>query len=269
VSLDRLADPSTALGLVERIAAVGLLLASAELLARPRALARDGLLSWEVARLRSAHLAVGRPAALLEAVLATPGVYALIATRAVAAALVLAAPTSSDLSVVGLVGCAVTSLLLMLRTSYGNDGADQMLLLVIVSSTMVSLTGSSDAIEYALWFIALQCILSYLTSGVAKLSGRSWRDGTGLTGVLTTNTYGKRRLAALLERRPGVAIALSWTIILTETLFVAVLFVPDRWVVLILIGGLAFHLVTAGVMGLNAFVPAFGAAYPAIVFISG
>lgn len=269
MSLDPFADPSTALGLVERIAAVGLLLASAELLARPRTVARDGLLSWEVARLRSVHLAVGRSGALLDVFLSTPGVYALIATRAIAAALVLATPTGSDLSLVGLVGCAVTSLLLMLRTSYGNDGADQMLLLVVVSSTMVSLTGSSDAVQYALWFIALQCILSYLTSGVAKLSGRSWRDGTGLTGVLTTNTYGKRRLAALLERRRSVAIGLSWTIILTETLFVAVLVVPDRWVLVILIGGLAFHLATAGVMGLNAFVPAFGAAYPAIAFIAG
>lgn len=136
MSFDRFADSFTALGLVERIAAVGLLLTSAELLARPRTLAQDGLLSWQVARLRSPHLVVGRKAPMLDVLLAPPGVYALITTRAVGAGLVLIAPTASGPSMLALAVCAATSLLLMLRTSYGNDGGDQMLMLVIVSSTV-------------------------------------------------------------------------------------------------------------------------------------
>jgi hypothetical protein len=266
VWLDRFADASLALGWVERVAAVALLLACAELLARPATLAYDGLLSWQVARLRSPNLVTGRRAVVLDAVLAPPGVHALVAARAGGAVVLLAAPSGSTAAALGLLLATGATVLLMLRTSYGNDGADQMLMLVLVAATIARLAGSTEATRYALWFIALQCILSYATSGVAKLCGRPWRDGTGLTGILGTDTYGVRRLAALLERHRSVAIALSWAIILTESLFVAVLFVPDRWVLPMLIGALAFHLATAAVMGLNAFVLAFGATYPAIAF---
>jgi hypothetical protein len=269
MTFDSLGDPSLALGLTERIAAVGSALASAELLARPRALGEDGLLSWQVARLRSATLAVGRPARILDRIFASPGVQVLALTRLLAAVLVMATPTGSAVSAAGLALCAAMTALLMLRTPYGNDGADQMLLLVLVSCALARLIGSHAAIEYALWFIGLQCLLSYLTSGVAKLAGRSWRDGTGLLGVLNTKTYGGRRLAAVLAGRRGLAVALSWTVILTEALFVLVLVVPDQGIALMLAGGVAFHVGTAVVMGLNAFVWAFGATYPAIAYLAG
>lgn len=269
MTLDWLSDPSVALGLTERLAAVGTALASVELLARPRALGKDGLLSWSVARLRSVTLAVGRPAHVLDQIFAPPGVHALACARALAAALVLVTPTGSAASAHGLAVCAGITLLLMLRTPYGNDGADQMLLLVLVSSALARLIGSQAVIEFALWFIALQCLLSYLTSGLAKLGGRSWRDGTGLLGVLNTRTYGGRRLAALLGRCRALPVVLSWTIILTEVLFVLVLLAPDQWIALMLAAGLAFHIGTAIVMGLNAFVWAFGATYPAIAYLAG
>lgn len=268
MTIDWAGDPSAALGLVERIAAAGVLLASLELLSRREALRADGLLSWEVARLRSAWLAVGATGAVLQRLLAPPGVYVLCWARMLAAAIVLVAPTASGGSTAALLVAASIGLLLMLRTSYGNDGADQMLLLVLVSSATVRLIGSQDAAEYALWFIALQCLLSYVTSGLGKLAGRSWRDGTGLVGVLTTSTYGMRSAAAALGRRPWLAVLVSWTIILTEIAFPLVLVVPDPWVTVMLAGGLAFHVASAIVMGLNAFVWAFGATYPAIAFVA-
>ena len=256
------------LGLVERIGAAGVLLASLELLSRRGALRADGLLSWEVARLRSARLAVGATGAVLQRVLAPPGIYVLCWVRMLAAVIVIVAPTATGGSAAALFVAASIGLLLMLRTSYGNDGADQMLLIVLVASASVRLIGSQDALEYALWFIALQCLLSYVTSGLGKLAGRSWRDGAGLVGVLNTSTYGMRRVAASLERHRGLAVLLSWTIIVTEIAFPLVLVVPDPWVAVMLAGGLAFHVASAIVMGLNAFVWAFGATYPAIAFLA-
>lgn len=261
-------DPSAALGLTERIAAVGALLATAELLARPRALRADGLLSWPVARLRSATLAVGPTADVLERLFATPGVYGLCAARALGAAVVILAPSGSVVSAGGLLVAALTSLLLMLRTSYGNDGADQMLLLVLVPTAVVRLIGTEQAIEYALWFIALQCCLAYVTSGLGKLGGPSWLDGTGIIGILNTKTYGMRRIARQLEQRRWLAVMLSWSVILTEVSFPLVLVAPDPWVPFMLAGGLAFHVASAVVMGLNSFVWAFGATYPAIAYLA-
>ncbi len=266
--IDWVGDPSAALGLTERIAAVGALLATAELLARPRTLRADGLLSWPVARLRSATLAVGPTADVLDRLFATPGVYVLCSGRALGAALIILAPTGSIVSTGGLLLAALASLLLMLRTSYGNDGADQMLLLVLVPSAIVRMIGTQQAIEYALWFIALQCCLAYVTSGLGKLGGRSWPDGTGIIGILNTKTYGMRRVAVVLEQRRWVAVMLSWSVILSEVSFPLVLVAPDPWVPFMLAGGLAFHVVSAVVMGLNSFVWAFGATYPAIAYLA-
>lgn len=263
-----LSDASATLGLTERIVAVGTLIASLELLARASALRETGMLSWSVARLRSKTLSVGWIADRLEPVFNPPGVYRLIWIRAAAALLLMTLPSGSIWSIGALIIAAVTSFMVMLRTSYGNDGADQMTLIVLISSVIARLIGTPRVIEYALWFIALQCCLSYLTSGIGKLAGRSWRDGTGIIGILNTKTYGVPSAARVLERHRWLAVLLSWTIILTELSFGLVLFVPDQWVILMLAGGLAFHFANAIVMGLNAFVWSFGAAYPALVFLA-
>lgn len=264
---DWLGQPSLALGFTERIAAVGAVLASLELLARPAVLRADGLLSWPVARLRSARLSAGPAAAVLDPLLATPGVYALGAVRAAGGTVVVLAPSGSVPSVAALTVTALSSLLLMTRTSYGNDGADQMLLLVLVPSALARLVGSDRALTYALWFIAVQCCLAYVTSGLGKVAGRSWRDGTGLVGVLTTRTYGRPTLARLLRQRLGLARLLSWWVIAVEVAFPLVLVAPRPVVVLLLAAGLTFHVTTAVVMGLNSFVWAFLAAYPALVYL--
>lgn len=259
-------DPSTVLGLSEHIAAIGLTLSSLELLHRAPALAPTGLLSWPVASLRSPALAVGPFANLLNRCFNPPGIELLCALRLASAILLFLFPSATLPSLLTLTLATLTSLLLMLRTSYGNDGADQMMLIVLIPATLARWTGQPRAITYALWFIAMQCCLSYLTSGIAKVKGKSWRDGTGLTGVLSTRTYGIPALARLFRSVPALATASSWAIILTEIGFPVILIAPPSWVPWILAGGFSFHLATAIVMGLNAFVWSFGAAYPALAF---
>lgn len=261
-------DPVATLAVTTRIAAVGVLISSLELLARPRSLSDSGLLSWSVARLRSPALGAGRLGALLDLVFATPGVYGLCAARAASALLVVALPASSGFFSAALVVATGLSLLLMLRTPYGNDGADQMTLLVLLPSTLARVLGGERAAQSALVFIGLQCLLSYVTSGLGKLRGRAWRDGTGVTGVLTTRTYGAAALARTLGRHSSLARVLSWSIILTELTFPLVLVAPAPWVPLFLAGGMAFHVANAFVMGLNSFLWAFGAAYPAIAYVA-
>jgi hypothetical protein len=251
------------LALVERLAAVGILLASAEQLVRPRALAATGLLSWEVAQLRNGALSGGWQHRLLDPLFRSPGVMVLLALRALAAVAVISMPGPAGAAVIA---CAVTTALLMLRSSYGNDGADQVGLIVLVAAALAHAFDGTRVVSAVLWFCAAQACLSYATSGFAKLRGTRWRDGSGLTGVLSTRTYGIGGLHRLLVRHRWLAITLSWSVILTELLFPLVLVVPDAVVPWFLAGGLAFHLGAAVVMGLNTFVWAFAATYPAIAW---
>jgi hypothetical protein len=257
-----------ALALSERLAGASALIASLELLARRRSLARGGLLGWEVVQLRSAWLTHGRLARCLDTLFTGSGLLLLVILRAAAAAWLVVGHTGAAHGTVVVVA-ALTTLLLMLRTSFGNDGADQMCLLVLLAGAIARASGARPAVlEAALWFIALQACLSYATSGIAKLWGGAWRDGSGIVGILSTHTYGLPALATLFTRRPALAVSVSWMIIASEALFPLVLVAPEPWIPAVLAGGLTFHLGCAVVMGLNTFIWSFAAAYPAIYWVT-
>ena len=69
-----------------------------------------------------------------------------------------------------------------------------------------------------------------------------------------------------LVERPRLRVVLSWAVILGEVCFPLAVLLPARGVVAVLAVGLAFHLVVAVCMGLNTFVWAFVATYPAVLF---
>lgn len=261
-------EASAALVACERLAGVAVLIASLELLARPRFLERGGLLAWEVSRLRSAWLSHGRVARGLDLVFAGPALRALLAVRALAAAWLIFGPAEAGRAAAVMVA-AGTSLLLLVRNNFGNDGADQMSFLVLAAAALARLGGAGrEGVAAALLFVALQACLSYATAGIAKLAGRSWRDGSGLIGVVSTHTYGLPALAAGLRRHPGLALGASWLVIVGESLFPLVLVAPNGWIPAFLALGLVFHLGCAVVMGLNTFVWSFAASYPAIYWVA-
>lgn len=258
-------EPTQALALVERIGAVAILISSLEMMARPGLFAPEGLLSWKAAQLRSRWLTHGPSAPSLDVLFRAPGVLWLVGLRALASAVVIVSDSPSGLAV-GAV--ALSTLLLMLRTSYGNDGADQIGLITFSAAALAHLRPTTKVIVAVLWFVTLQSCLAYLTSGVAKLAGSRWRDGTGLVGILATKTYGMRILADALRQHRGVALVASWIVILGESLFPVVLIAPPSMILGFMVCGFVFHLGSAAVMGLNTFLWAFLATYPAIWYCS-
>jgi hypothetical protein len=86
----------------------------------------------------------------------------------------------------------LVTLLLSLRNRYGNDGADQMALIISVSLSLSLLMNDINCIKYAIFFVAFQGILAYTTSGFAKLSSQKWRNGSGLKLLINTKTYGNK-----------------------------------------------------------------------------
>jgi len=161
------------------------------------------------------------------------------------------------------------SFLLTVRSTYGRDGADQMLFLTFTTITVAHAFGSAVARDLALWFLAAQACLSYLTAGVAKLASPIWRSGAALPGIFGTDIYGHAWVRNLLARYPVLVKTGSWSMISFECVFpLALVGVPALTVTLI-VAGATFHVATAVFMRLNTFLWAFIATYPAVLYCSG
>jgi hypothetical protein len=257
-------SPPQAVQQVLYFAAIGAFVASAELLRLKSAFAAGGLLNWGILRTDGSW----RPQwlCMLDVVFDTPGLYCLLLTRAGASIMLLVVPYQSATGLLALLLVVSTSIFAHARSTYGLDGSDQMMLIVFTSVTLgATLSPDETGQRLSLAFIAAQSCLSYFTAGLAKLVSPIWRTGTAIIGIFSTSTYGSRAVSPLLRRHPRFAKALCWSVIIMETAFPLVLVLPYPFEWIILGWGIAFHVVTAVIMGLNTFVWAFLATYPAIL----
>ncbi|WP_371627565.1 hypothetical protein OG245_36175 [Streptomyces sp. NBC_01116] len=248
-----------ALRAVEVLAATGVLITSAEFLARPALLDNRSLASWNVLRLNRRH------GARLDHLLAYPRILVVIGARAAAAAALICWSAPAPPAHAVLLGIVVlASVLLQLRGPYGGEGADQILLLVFTVLTVTALHPHTSTMRLSLYFLAAQSALAYLTAGLYKAASPVWRDGTALAGILGTRCFGNPHLAALAARHPGPTAWAARGIIIFEILFPLVLLTPPSALFLVLSAGALFHLACATTMGLNVFLWAFTATYPAL-----
>jgi hypothetical protein len=184
---------------------------------------------------------------------------------AAAGAIVIGGPFAPSVSVLVV---AATSIFLSIRSPYGTDGADQLLLIIFVAAALASIVGTTIAQGLFLWFVTLQACLAYAIAGVAKLWSPAWRRGDALPGILGTSNYGDRRFGPLLSRHPVACRWLGWSVIALECSFPLVLLgIP--LVTYSLVGALAtFHVGALFLMRLNTFLWAFAATYPSVIFCS-
>ena len=253
-----LTSPDAVLHLVARLAAVGVCLESLELLShgfRPGRAARGGGEASPLeraARWGTWDWHVGLPV--------------LVAGRLALGALLL---TGLD---VGLYWKHETTALLVISLVVYTllpftRGADAQLNAIIYSA--ISLTLLSDtptAARYCLYFLTLQLCLAYFAAGFHKLRSSDWRGGSALPGILSTRLFGFPAFGAWLDRHGRLAWCFSWSTIAWEVSFPVVLVAP-REVGLVYFGcGVLFHLSSAFTMGLNKFIWAFLALYPAAIY---
>jgi hypothetical protein len=225
----------------------------------------EGLMAWPVAQLQWHWSADERVMRRLRALYGYRTFKLLTLARLVLSALLVPSCLFLGSLPVGLLVVGVLLLLVTahVRTPYGGDGADQMIVIVLAGVGLGWLLPEGGlAQKLALWFVTLQLVLSYGVAGVAKAVSRKWWDGTGLTGIFSTYSYGSPRFSAVANRWPALMIAMSWSVILFEAGFPAALFAPKELVALFFLVGALFHLGTAVLMSLNTFLFAFLAAYP-------
>ncbi len=247
---------------VERLACVGTLISSLELLARPN-LYKDGqLMSWEVGQLRSSRFVRSLSGRWMAQFKVYPAFRGLLVLRLATSAALLFRPASRPKAGILRFAVAASSIAISMRSPFGWDGADQMSSITFVGLTVASwLPELKSDVQR---FFAFQLCLSYLASGVAKAVSPDWRSGAALTGIFSTRMYGDEHIYRLLRDRPRLATFLSAVVIVAECTFPVVLVTPRRVRRLILAGGLLFHGAVAFLMNLNTFFWSFAAAYPAL-----
>lgn len=251
------------------IVGAGMVISTLEFIANIRECRADGLFSWEVWR-ETKWKKHPRLKRLANPFLAYPGVLIVLLVRLALIALWLVelarGGTGNPLLLTAVVA---TQLYVNGRYPAGKDGSDQMSTIVLIMLAMIAWFPSRPVIAVAcIVFIAFQSVLSYLTAGVAKLISPQWRSGDIILAVIGTETYGSPFVTRLLRDHKLVRRFMNYSTMAFESLIVLALLLPHPWNAWFLVIPLAFHLACAVTMGLNIFIFAFAATYPALLYVS-
>lgn len=147
-----------------------------------------------------------------------------------------------------------------------NGGSDIMTFHVLLAVTLARLFPSAEFMaQIALGYLALQLVLSYFISGLVKVRKKSWREGSALKNIVTAQFYD---VPHSIRSKNISWKHLGWATMLFELLFPLALVNTTVAVIMITIA-LIFHLGNFVVLGLNRFVFAWLAAYPALIWLSG
>jgi hypothetical protein len=263
-------DTHLAFRLVLYVHAASVALSALEYLSLRDAFADRGFYSWKVLRAAGASWRTPPGVARWQSkVYGGRGTSMLLWSRLLMAALIVALPYLSWSQWIALGVSALLTCLFSWRQKYGEDGADQMTLIVGITCFLTAGPWQGERVmSVGLWFLALQAVLAYLSAGVAKLVSPIWRDGSAVGLIVNTASYGSRGAGAIVARHHGLGRTGTWGTIAFEVSFLSVLFLPWPLVLVPIVAGAGFHLGIAAVMGLNNFVPAFLSTYPALLFAS-
>ena len=124
-------------------------------------------------------------------------------------------------------------------------------------------------VRVGLGWIAAQSVLSYALAGISKLRNENWRNGGAMQTLLRSNgPYTLFAPVRSLANSKSLCMTLSTLIALFEISFPWVLILPQNFKLAILAAGLTFHITNAVVLGLNRFIWAWLATYPALLFFA-
>lgn len=253
---------------VERLTAVGAVIGALEQLSDKGRRSREETLPWRITKTRLRGLNRGPGRRFGEVVVAPPRDQVTAVVKLAAGLRLLSGGTGHAERAALLSVLASTGVINHVRAGgFGMDGSDHLSTVTFTTAVLDKVAGHNiSERRMVLYSLASQSALAYCTSGVVKLTSPTWRSGDAITGVLRTRTYGDRKLFALLRTRPALAKAMAWSVILTETLFPVILVLPPRAARVCFIAGAVFHLANGRFMGLNRFLWAFTATYPAVDF---
>lgn len=262
--------PEQAFQLVIYLHAASLLLVTLEYLSIIKDFSNEGVYSWKLFRATGATWRTSRRTVLTQnRLFDRTGMRQLLLARIAVVVLMAAFPLMSWAQSFALMISALMSIVLSWRQRYGEDGADQMNLIVsVVCFLAVGPLQGTIGLYAGLGFLALQAVLAYLSAGIAKIISPVWLKGLAVGLIVNTASYGSSGSGAFLKMYPLFGRLATWGTVLFEFSFPLVLLLPWPLVVAPLAVGMVFHMSIALVMGLNNFIPAFLSTYPAVLFVS-
>lgn len=179
--------------------------------------------------------------------------------------LILILPLSqSGLVITGLI---ITTVLICFRfRGVFNGGSDYMTLTVLFGLFFSSLNQNDPLlVRYGLLYIALQCTLSYFIAGIVKVRTPAWRSGLALRAFIKHSNYPVPTTIRQWVERPILMFVASWVVMLWECTFPLIWLWP-KFVFGYLAVAILFHLGVFISFGLNRFVFAWLASYPALIY---
>lgn len=149
-------------------------------------------------------------------------------------------------------------------------GSDSMFFQVQIGLLIASFGQANPILtKVGLGWIAAQSVSSYFLAGMAKLRNHQWRSGVALGNLLRSNgPFVVFAPARKLANSKSLCLVLSCMLILLEITFPAVLLLPWEGKLAMLSAGLLFHIANAAVLGLNRFIWAWAATYPALLYFN-
>jgi len=249
------------------INAAGGFISALELLRLYRAFQNEGLFFWKGAQLRRRR-AVRPILNLFRSVLAWPGILALLSSRIATALACVVCACFGPVPTLLLAAYVAIGCLLLLRTHHAADGAEQFMHITAAACLVAVVSRGSLAGEIGLFFLSAQLSLAYATSAIVKIAHSDWRNGRFLTEIFATETFGRRWAFEVLTARPQRAKWASRVVIYGELLCCLAPWSPPHVAWALLAAAALFHISVGATMGLNMFVFAFAAAFPAAIYTS-
>ena len=258
-------DSSNVLFICRCLTSISISITSIEYLFISKQFRSDGVFSWDILSSRMGYLKNFKN---LDFLFGYHFTVTLLIVRLLSC-ISLTFTTNQMLQIFCLALLLISSLLFMYRNAYGNDGADQMNNILTISLFFAYISENQFSRNISISFIAIQSISSYQIAGIAKMFSSTWRQGDAILKIVNTKSYGNRWLyQILINCNKRTLFVICWSVIIFESLFICVLFLPYPMMISFLIAGCIFHLSIAIFMNLNTFLWSFLATYPSIIFLN-
>ena len=165
-----------------------------------------------------------------------------------------------------------STIAVLIRWRGAFNGGSDFMTVIGLTGLMIAHWGSWLVSPVLAWqaglgYVCLQTMTSYFISGAIKLFSKEWRNGIALPYFLDGGIYGPLAADSVFRKR-SVAIACSWGFMLWECA-VPIVFLGTSVALLYCAIALVFHLLVFAFFGLNRFVWAWVASFPAMVYWAG
>ena len=160
---------------------------------------------------------------------------------------------------------------LTFRTFAGsfNGGSDAMTFNILICLSIARLFSSTEIIpQIAIGYLALQLVMSYFLAGFSKLRKSNWRNGIALKNIFGSPFYEVPTKISRIALTPAIWKTLALIVLVFEILFPLALTSTTAALVFVSFAFI-FHLGNFWALGLNRFVFAWLAAYPALFWLVG